>query len=352
MTFAATGTAPATRLDIPVVKPGANDPCWCGSGQKYKKCHRDADAAAGPGAGSVRPGAVRPGVVSPRRAVPPGIPRPNYAVSGRPRPSPRVANPELRLAKIRRACLAAAEVLAEGARALAPGITTDAIDAIVHDAYLARGGYPSTLNYHGYPKSLCTSVNEVILHGIPDSRPLQDGDIVNLDVTIYLDGMHGDCSGTFGVGEVDETSRRLVRVTRECLEVGISAVKPGRPISEIGKAIERHATVHGYGVVRAFCGHGIGEDFHMEPQVLHYHEPRASQLMEEGMVFTIEPMLTMGRPEHAVWPDGWTAVTVDGQRAAQFEHTILVTRGGAEILTLEPDSAAKSRVDARDAAGA
>jgi methionyl aminopeptidase len=334
-----------------VVRPGANDPCWCGSGLKYKKCHRDADASGGRAGGpAVRPGSVRPGVVSPRRAVPPEIPRPNYAVTGRPRPSPRVADPDLRLAKIRRACRAAADVLAEGARALRPGITTDAIDAIVHAAYIARGGYPSTLNYHGYPKSLCTSVNEVILHGIPDSRPLEDGDIVNLDVTIYLDGMHGDCSGTYAVGEVDEASRRLMRVTRECLLLGISAVKPGRPISEIGRAIERHATAHGYGVVRAFCGHGIGEDFHMEPQVLHYHEPRARQAMEEGMVFTIEPMLTMGPPDHLLWPDGWTAVTADGQRAAQFEHTILVARDGAEILTAETDPAAATRGEAREIA--
>ncbi len=333
------------------LKPGANDPCWCGSGQKYKRCHREADSLAGRAGGPpFRPGAVRPGVVSPRRPVPPEIPRPNYAATGRPRPSPRVADPEVRLAKIRRACRAAAEVLAEGARAVAPGVTTDAIDAVVHGAYLARGGYPSTLNYHGYPKSLCTSVNEVILHGIPDSRPLQDGDIVNLDVTIYLDGMHGDCSGTFAVGRVDEASRRLMRVTRECLELGISAVKPGRPISEIGRAIERHATAHGYGVVRAFCGHGIGEDFHMDPQVLHYHEPRARQAMEEGMVFTIEPMLTAGRPEHVVWSDGWTAVTADGQRAAQFEHTLLVTRDGAEILTVEPEPAAEPRSEARQIA--
>ena len=330
-----------------VVKPGANDPCWCGSGQKYKRCHREADAAAGRvGGAAFRPGAVRPGVVSPRRAVPPAIPRPNYALTGRPRPSPRVTDPQLRIARIQRACRAAAEVLAEGARALEPGITTDAIDAIVHDAYIARGGYPSTLNYHGYPKALCTSVNEVILHGIPDSRPLQDGDIVNLDVTIYLEGMHGDCSGTYAVGEADEASRRLMRVTRECLELGISAVKPGHPISEIGRAIERHATAHGYGVVRAFCGHGIGEDFHVDPQVLHYHEPRARQVMEEGMVFTIEPMLTMGQPDHVLWPDGWTAVTADGQRAAQFEHTILVTRDGAEVLTLEPARARDADVPA------
>jgi methionyl aminopeptidase len=319
------------------VKLGANDPCWCGSGHKYKKCHRDEDAARGEvPAPSARAGAVRPAVVSPRRAVPPEIPRPNYALSGRPRPAPRVTDPAERLARIRRACAAAAEVLAEGGRAVRPGITTDELDRIVHEAYIARGGYPSTLNYHGYPKSLCTSVNEVILHGIPDARPLEDGDIVNLDVTIFLDGMHGDCSATFLAGEVDEPSRRLVRVTRECLELGISAVRPGRPISEIGRAIERHATAHGYGVVRAFCGHGIGEDFHMEPQVLHYHEPRARTVMEEGMVFTIEPMLTAGRPEHVVWPDGWTAVTADGGRAAQFEHTILVTGDGAEILTVEP----------------
>ena len=227
-------------------------------------------------------------------------------------------------------------MLAEGARALRPGITTDAIDAIVHEAYQARGGYPSTLNYHGFPKSLCTSVNEVILHGIPDSRPLASGDIVNLDITIYLDGMHGDCSATFAVGEVDEASRRLMRVTQECLELGIAAVRPGRPLSDIGKAIERHASAHGYGVVRAFCGHGIGEDFHMDPQVLHYYEPRARQPIEEGMVFTIEPMLTTGKPDHDVWPDGWTAVTVDGGRAAQFEHTLLVRRDGAEILTAPP----------------
>ncbi len=283
---------------------------------------------------------MRPGVVSPRRPVPPEIPRPNYAVSGRPRTSPRVADPVERLERIRRACRAAAEVLAEGGRAVRAGVTTDEIDRVVHESYLRRGGYPSTLNYHGFPKSLCTSVNEVILHGIPDSRPLEDGDIVNLDVTIYLEGMHGDCSATFLVGSVDEASRRLVRVTRECLEVGIAAVRPGRPVSDVGKAIERHAVAHGYGIVRAFCGHGIGEDFHMEPQVLHYYDSRARTVMEEGMVFTVEPMLTGGRPDHRVWPDGWTAVTLDGERAAQFEHTLLVTAAGAEILTLSEEPAA------------
>jgi methionyl aminopeptidase len=315
--------------------PGANDPCWCGSGRKYKKCHRDQDAAAGGPA--VRPGSVRPGAVSPRRSVPPGIPRPNYAETGTPRPVPRFLDQAERLARMRRACRAAGEVLAEGARAVAPGVTTDEIDRVVHEGYIARGGYPSTLNYHGFPKSLCTSVNEVILHGIPDSRALADGDIVNLDVTIFLDGFHGDCSATFPVGRIDAESERLLRVTHECLLRGIEAVRPGRPISDVGRAVETHATAHGYGVVRTFCGHGIGEEFHLDPQVLHYYDPRARTPMEEGMFFTVEPMLTVGSPDHVTWPDGWTAATVDGRRSAQFEHTLCVTRDGAEILTLGPD---------------
>jgi methionyl aminopeptidase len=317
---------------------GPNAPCWCGSGQKYKKCHRDADSAAGGAPGVARPGGVRPGVVSQRRPVPPHVPRPNYAESGRPQPVPREPDPNLRLARMRRACRAAAEVLAECGRAVRPGVTTDEIDAVAHAAYIARGGYPSTLNYHGFPKSICTSVNEVILHGIPDSRPLQDGDIISVDVTIYLDGMHGDCCGTFLCGNVDEESRRLVRVTEECLRRGIEAVRPGRPISEVGRAIEGFASAQGYGVVRAFCGHGIGEEFHMEPQVLHYYEPRTTRVMEEGMFFTIEPMLTMGAWRHVDWPDGWTAVTADGKRSAQAEHTIRVTGTGAEVLTLVPEA--------------
>ncbi len=313
--------------------PGPNEPCWCGSGKKYKKCHRDADAAAGPPrvAAGVRP--VRPGVVSPMREVPAGIPRPNYAETGRPRPAPRLADPAERIARMRRACRAAAEVLAEGARAVKPGVATDEIDLVVHRACIARGAFPSPLNYWGFPKSLCTSVNEVILHGIPDSRPLEEGDIINLDVTTYLDGVHGDCSATFLVGEVDEESRRLVRVTEECLWKGVEAVRPGRPFSDIGRAIESHATARGYGVVRAFCGHGIGEDFHMDPQVLHYFEPRARGVMREGMTFTIEPMLTVGTHQHVEWADGWTAATADGKRSAQFEHTVLVTDTGAEVLT-------------------
>jgi methionyl aminopeptidase len=234
---------------------------------------------------------------------------------------------------MRRVGRAAAEVLAEVGRAVRPGVTTDDLDVIAHEACVARGAYPSPLNYHGFPKAICTSVNEVILHGIPDSRRLEGGDIVSVDVTLYLDGVHGDCCATFPVGEIDADSARLLRVAEECLARGIEAVRPGRPISDIGRAVERHASASGYGVVRSFCGHGVGEDFHGEPQVLHYYDPRASDAMEEGMTFTVEPMITVGSHRHVLWPDGWTAATADGKRAAQFEHTLLVTRDGAEVLT-------------------
>ena len=301
----------------------ANDPCWCGSGTKFKRCHRS------------REHQLEPGNLSPWRTVPAGIPRPDYAETGDPvrRPEARVKSPEV-IERMRRACQAAAEVLEVGAAAIAPGVTTDEIDAIVHQAYIDRGGYPSTLNYRGYPKSLCTSVNEVICHGIPDDRALRDGDIVNLDVTIFLDGVHGDTNATFLVGDVDEASRRLVEVTRDCLARGIAAVRPGRPFSDIGRAIEDHATANNYEVVRAFVGHGIGEQFHTDLQIPHYYEPRFTAIMETGMIFTIEPMISMGTGQHRIWSDDWTAVTADGSRTAQFEHTVLVTDEGVEILTV------------------
>jgi methionyl aminopeptidase len=235
---------------------------------------------------------------------------------------------------MRRAGRAAAEVLALTGAAVRPGITTDELDAICHEACIERGGYPSPLNYNGFPKSLCTSVNEVICHGIPDDRALIDGDIVNLDVTIFLDGVHGDTNATFPVGTIDQGSADLIRVTRECLDRGIAAVSPGRPIRDIGRAIQAHAEAHGYGVVRAFVGHGIGEQFHSDLQIPHYDDPRATTIIEPGMTFTIEPMITMGAWQHQLWSDGWTAVTVDRRRTAQFEHTLLVNDDGAEILTL------------------
>ncbi len=318
-------------------RPGRNDPCWCGSGQKYKKCHLDADAhgeGGGPPPRPARP-ALRPGMVTPRRAVPPGIVRPDYAANGRPRAQGRDVKTPDELERLRRACRAAARVLRVTGEAVRVGFTTDALDEVAHAETIQLGGYPSPLNYRGFPKSLCTSVNEVICHGIPDSRPLEDGDIVNLDVTVFLDGMHGDCSATFLVGDVDPEGRRLVEAARESLAKGIAAVRPGRPISDIGKAIEAHASRHGYGVVRAYCGHGIGESFHTSLQVPHHFDPSVKRIMEPGMTFTIEPMITEGSWEDALWNDGWTAVTRDGKRSAQFEHTIVVTGRGAEVLTVE-----------------
>jgi methionyl aminopeptidase len=321
-------------------RPGRNDPCWCGSGQKYKKCHLDADDRGGgaPPRAARRP--LVPGKVTPRRAVSPDIARPEYATSGRPRAQGKDVKTPEQLDRLRRACRAAARVLRVTGEAVRVGITTDALDEIAHAETVRLGGYPSPLNYRGFPKSLCTSVNEVICHGIPDSRPLEDGDIVNLDVTVYLDGMHGDCSATFLVGDVDAAGHRLVQVARECLARGIASVKPGRPISEIGRAIEAHASRHGYGVVRAYCGHGIGESFHTALQIPHHFDPSLKRVMEPGMTFTIEPMITEGTWEDALWNDGWTAVTADGERSAQFEHTIAVTADGAEILTVEGEGAA------------
>jgi methionyl aminopeptidase len=301
--------------------PKANDPCWCGSGQKYKRCHKPTEAAS----------RLRPGSVSPMLTVPDDIARPPYAATGDPGPKvePLVKSADV-IDRIRRAGKIAAEVLRETAAAIAPGVTTDDLDR--HDAHVARGVYPSPLNYRGYPKSICTSVNEVICHGIPDDRALVEGDIVNLDITVYVEGVHGDTNATLPVGRVDAGSRRLIQVTRECLERGIAAVAPGRPISDIGKAIEPHATRHGFQVVRTFGGHGIGEQFHGDFIPL-YFEPSANRLLEPGMVFTIEPMLTIGDHREEMWSNGWTAVTRDGLRSAQFEHTVLVTDDGVEVLT-------------------
>jgi methionyl aminopeptidase len=268
--------------------------------------------------------------------VPPHIAPTDYYRTGDPvrRDEPMVKSSDV-LARMRVAGRVAAEVLDLTGAAVRPRVTTDELDRVAHQAYVERGAYPSTLNYHGYPKSICTSVNEVICHGIPDDRPLEEGDIVNIDVTAYIGGVHGDCSATFCVGEVDGDSRALVEATRECRDLGIAAVRPGRPISVIGQAIETHAHAHGYGVVRVFVGHGIGEQFHISPSVPHYYTPEATAtIMQPGMTFTIEPMITMGDWREKMWDNGWTAVTADGRRTAQFEHTVVVTEDGADVLTL------------------
>jgi len=268
------------------------------------------------------------------RPVPAHIARPPYADTGKvPRwNESRVKSPEI-IERMRVACALAADILRQAGEFVKPGITTNDIDVLVHDLTIEAGAYPSPLNYHGYPKSVCTSVNEVICHGIPDSTVLRNGDIINLDVTCFLDGVHGDTNATFFVGDVDDANRKLVRVTEECMWKGIGAVKPDRPLSDIGRAIEDHAHKHKYGVVRSFIGHGIGEQFHTDIQVLHYYDARNNMIMKPGMVFTIEPMITLGTWQHKMWDDDWTAVTADGKRTAQFEHTVLVTDDGVDVLT-------------------
>ncbi|MDQ1584948.1 MAG: methionyl aminopeptidase [Actinomycetota bacterium] len=276
-----------------------------------------------------------PGTLSPVLAVPPEIERPEYV--GRPRPA-RYRGPEVKdaetIAAMRVAGRIAAQALAEVGRAVAPGVSTDELDRVGHEFLCDHGAYPSTLGYKGFPKSLCTSINEVVCHGIPDSTVLNDGDIVNVDITAYIGGVHGDTDATFLVGEVDEESRLLVERTSEAMMRAIKAVAPGRQISVIGRVIESYARRFGYGVVRDFTGHGIGTAFHSGLVIPHYDDPSYDTVMEPGMTFTIEPMLNLGTAAWDMWDDGWTVVTRDRKRSAQFEHTLLVTDTGAEILTL------------------
>jgi methionyl aminopeptidase len=278
---------------------------------------------------------LAPGILSPHREVPPSIERPAYV--GKPRPD-RFTGAEIKdeqtIARMRVAGRIAAQAMAAVAEHIAPGVTTDELDRVGHEFLCDHGAYPSTLGYRGFPKSLCTSVNEVICHGIPDSTVLQDGDIVNIDITAFLGGVHGDTDATYYVGEVDEQSRALVERTREALERAIKAVRPGRPVSVIGRVIESYARRFGYGVVRDFTGHGIGTAFHSGLVIPHYDDESYDTVMETGMTFTIEPMLNLGTDAWEMWDDGWTVVTRDGRRSAQFEHTLLVTETGAEVLTL------------------
>jgi methionyl aminopeptidase len=280
--------------------------------------------------------ALVPGTQSPQRSVPSSIARPEYV--GRPGPArwsgSDVLEPEM-IERIRVAARLAAQALELVGSHVAPGITTDELDAIGHEFLVDHGAYPSTLGYRGFPKSLCTSINEVICHGIPDSTVVEDGDIVNIDVTAYIGGVHGDNNATFLAGDVDEESRLLVERTRESLNRAIKAVVPGRELNVVGRVIEKYAARFGYGVVRDYTGHGVGPAFHTGLIVPHYDSaPAYDNLIEPGMVFTIEPMLNLGTPDWVMWDDDWTVLTADGRRSAQFEHTLLVTDTGAEILTL------------------
>jgi methionyl aminopeptidase len=292
------------------------------------------------GAATAPIGTLVPGKVGPRRPVPPAIPRPEYVDRPGPRryEGPEVKSPEI-IERMRVAGRLAAQAMAEVARNITPGVTTDELDRIGHEFLLDHGAYPSTLGYKGFPKSLCTSLNEVICHGIPDSTVVEDGDIINIDITAFVTidgvGVHGDTDATYLVGDVDEESRLLVERTEAAMMRGIKAVAPGRQINVIGRVIEAYARRFGYGVVRDFTGHGIGTSFHSGLVIPHYDAaPGYATVMEPGMTFTIEPMLTLGTHEWDMWDDGWTVVTKDRRRTAQFEHTVLVTDTGAEILTL------------------
>jgi methionyl aminopeptidase len=281
-------------------------------------------------------GSLTPGVVSKALSVPKNIVKPEYV--GKKAPAEwtggHVKNPE-QVEKIRAAGKLAAQAIELAGNSIVVGMSTNELDVIVHDFLISSGAYPSTLGYRGFPKSCCTSVNEIICHGIPDDLEIQDGDIVNIDVTAYLDGFHGDSNQTFKVGDVSEEVSLLVDRTRESLDRAIAAVMPGRPINVIGRTIESYAKRFGYGVVRDFTGHGIGEAFHSGLVIPHYDAaPLYSNTMEVGMVFTIEPMLTLGTHEWDMWPDGWTVATKDKSITAQFEHTLVVTESGAQILTL------------------
>ncbi|MEL4359056.1 MULTISPECIES: type I methionyl aminopeptidase [unclassified Luteococcus] len=277
---------------------------------------------------------IKPYPISPRRAVPSSIIRPEYVDKPAPQPymGSNVQSPET-IEKMREAGRIACGAMHEAGKAVAPGVTTDELDRIAHTYMLDHGAYPSTLGYRGYPKSVCTSVNEVICHGIPDARPLEDGDLVKIDVTAFKDGVHGDNCFTFLCGDVDEESRLLAERTQEAMNRAIKMCKPGRPLSVIGRVIESYAKRFNYGVVRDYTGHGVHTAFHSGLVILHYDEPRLDTPMEVGMTFTIEPMLCLGDYHSHQWDDGWTVVTNDRSRVAQFEQTIAITPSGAEIIT-------------------
>jgi len=278
---------------------------------------------------------MTPGRISPQRPVPASIARPEYV--GKAGPAPHVGGDVYdaeTVELIRASGRIAAQAIDAAEAAVRPGVTTDELDAIVHDFVVSHDAYPSTLGYRGFPKSSCTSVNEVICHGIPDDTVLVEGDLVNIDVTAFANGVHGDLNRTVLVGEASQQAVDLVDRTREALRRGIKAVAPGREVNVIGRAIESYAARFGYGVVRDYTGHGVGRSFHSGLIIPHYDAPRYDDVMVPGMVFTIEPMLTLGGTAADVWADDWTVTTRDKSLTAQFEHTLVVTERGADVLTL------------------
>jgi len=286
------------------IKIGRNDPCPCGSGLKYKNC-------------------CYPKAVSPTDNI-----KTRYLKQYKIR-----LKEESDIEGIRKAGKLVIDTLDMVEERLRPGITSNDINTWVHEFTLQHKAIPAPLNYRGFPKSVCVSINEVVVHGIPGQRVIQDGDIVNVDVTPILDGYYADANKTFFVGTPGPDAIRIVAVAKECLKIGMNQVKPGNTIGDIGWAIQHYAEGQGCSVVREFVGHGVGFDFHENPQVPHYGRPRTGVTMVPGMVFTVEPMINLGRRDIVILKDGWTAVTQDGSLSAQFEQTVLVTEDGYESLT-------------------
>ncbi|XP_056149365.1 methionine aminopeptidase 1D, mitochondrial [Lampris incognitus] len=281
---------------------------------------------------------VRPATVRPAYAVPKHILRPGYVGTGVVPEWPdyiEIKDQE-QTEGLAKACRLARHILLMAGRRLKVGMRTDEVDFIVHQETIKHNAYPSPLQYGGFPKSVCTSVNNVICHGIPDSRQLQDGDIINIDVTVYLEGYHGDTSETFLIGQVDETGQRLVETARRCRDEAIAACKPGVPLCVIGNTISEIAHASGFQVCPYFIGHGIGSYFHGHPEIWHHANDNA-MTMDEGMAFTIEPILMEGSPEFRILKDKWTAVSADDKRSAQFEHTVVITSDGVDVLTELPE---------------
>ena len=286
-------------------------------------------------------GKLRPALVTPQKVITDSaIKKPDYADSGIPESelkrdrSNRIPIPTpAQMVALRESCAIARDALDLGGSMIRPGVTGEDIDTAIHDFIVSKGGYPSPLNYHKFPKSICTSVNEVICHGIPDLRPLEEGDIINLDISVYFKGMHSDVNETFICGKTDKESQKLVETTYACLMEAIKQCKPGALYRDLGNTITKIAGLNGLSVVRTYCGHGVGEYFHSAPNIPHYANNKAVGVMAEGHVFTIEPMINVGSWKDRTWPDNWTSSTVDGKRSAQFEHTLLITKDGVEILT-------------------
>ncbi|KAJ3330601.1 Methionine aminopeptidase 1 [Blyttiomyces sp. JEL0837] len=313
------------------------DPCFKSSWATHKAKHKEFNPfPTFQYTGKLRP--VYP--LSATREVPKHIKRPDYAETGNPISEIKLRNStqievlnKEEIEAMRTVCKIAREVLEEGRKVAKVGVTTDEIDRVVHEACIERNAYPSPLNYYNFPKSCCTSPNEVICHGIPDRYELQDGDILNIDVSVYHGGFHADLNDTYLIGNVDPAGVKLVKTARECLDKAIEHVKPGNLYRDLGNIIQKVADSNGFSVVRTYCGHGIGRNFHSSPSVPHYSKNKAVGVMKPGHVFTIEPMISEGSWRDLQWPDRWTAVTVDGKRSAQFEETLLVTETGVEILT-------------------